>query len=171
MMFRRSVLLFAVLCTVVVLLVPSTASAAGPYCGITWGSDAKYVNAPSPAKLVNIRAGQHDCYDRLAFDFTGDVQGYSVSYVDNVYYPTGGLVPLRGGAKLEVRVYGGSAGTYSPPDWYEVVDTAGYRTFRQVAFVDGHTEWTTAGLGVRARLPFRVLTLPDRIVVDVAHFW
>jgi hypothetical protein len=24
---------------------------------------------------------------------------------------------------------------------------------------------------VRARLPFRVITLADRILVDVAHFW
>jgi hypothetical protein len=51
-----------------------------------------------------------------------------------------------------------------------------YRTFRQVAFAGSFEGQTTIGLGVRARLPFRVLTLTgpgtsSRIVVDVAHSW
>jgi hypothetical protein len=47
----------------------------------------------------------------------------------------------------------------------------GYQTFRQVAWAGTHHGTTSIGLGVRARLPFRVFTLPDRIVVDVAHRW
>ena len=48
---------------------------------------------------------------------------------------------------------------------------SGYRTFRQVAWADSRRHYTYFGLGVRARLPFRVFTLPGRLVIDVAHRW
>jgi hypothetical protein len=52
----------------------------------------------------------------------------------------------------------------------------GFRTFRQVAFLGTFEGYTTIGLGVRARLPFRVFVLPgpgsgSRVVIDVAHRW
>ncbi|MET9634609.1 hypothetical protein ABZX92_44900, partial [Lentzea sp. NPDC006480] len=60
---------------------------------------------------------------------------------------------------------------YQPANPAEVVDVTGYRTFRQVAWAGSWEGTTDLGLGTRARLPFRVFTLPDRIVVDVAHQW
>ena len=50
------------------------------------------------------------------------------------------------------------------------------RAFRQVAWAGSFEGYSSLGLGVRARLPFRVFALdgPDagsRLVVDVAHFW
>jgi hypothetical protein len=52
----------------------------------------------------------------------------------------------------------------------------GYDTFRQVAYTGSFEGQTTLGLGVRARLPFRVTTVAGpgtntRLVVDVAHHW
>jgi hypothetical protein len=52
----------------------------------------------------------------------------------------------------------------------------GYRTFRQVAFLGTFEGYTTIGLGVRARLPFRVQVLAgpgagSRLVIDVGHRW
>jgi hypothetical protein len=61
--------------------------------------------------------------------------------------------------------------TYRYANARELVNVAGYRTFRQVAWAGSFEGYTTAGLGVRARLPFRVFTLPGRLVVDVAHRW
>ena len=56
------------------------------------------------------------------------------------------------------------------PTVFDVDNSAiGYQTFRQVAWAGSFEGATTVGLGVRARLPFRVHTLPDRIVIDVAH--
>ncbi|WP_148256694.1 AMIN-like domain-containing (lipo)protein [Kribbella flavida] len=58
----------------------------------------------------------------------------------------------------------------------ELSNVSGYRTFRQVAWAGSFEAQTTSGLGVRARLPFSVLTLDGsgttgRAVVDVAHRW
>src|SRR5262249_2306037 len=59
---------------------------------------------------------------------------------------------------------------------HELVNVTGWRTFRQVADGGSFEGYTTIGLGVRARLPFRVFTLPgpgahSRLVIDVAHHW
>ncbi len=88
---------------------------------------------------------------------------------------------LRGGAKLRLIIkapaYDDNGGlTYAPANGDELVDVAGYRTFRQVSWAGTHEGQTTIGLGVRARLPMRVLVLNDpdggrRVVVDVAHRW
>jgi hypothetical protein len=56
------------------------------------------------------------------------------------------------------------------------VNVTGYSTFRQVAWAGTFEGQTTVGLGVRARLPFRVFTLAgpgsgSRLVIDVAHRW
>jgi hypothetical protein len=57
----------------------------------------------------------------------------------------------------------------------ELLNVNGYRTFRQVAWVESPEGLTAVGLGVR-RLPFRVFALAGpgtgpRIVVDVTHSW
>jgi hypothetical protein len=90
-------------------------------------------------------------------------------------------VPLRGGAFLQVKVnapsydaYGNS--THNPANSKELSNVAGYQTFRQVASAGSFEGYSSFGLGVRARLPFRVFTLDgpgggSRMVVDVAHFW
>ncbi len=159
------------------VLAPSTAQAA-PYCGITWGSLPKEASPGSTALLTDVRVGQHGCYDRLVLDMTGDVQGYSVRYVDQVVFDgSGALVPLRGGAKLEVIARAGAIPTDSffLPNG-ELDDVSQYRTFRHVAWTGSFEGQTTVGLGVRARLPFRVFILDgpgsgSRLVIDVAHRW
>ena len=52
----------------------------------------------------------------------------------------------------------------------------GYSTFRQVVSAGTFEGYSSFGLGVRARLPFRVFVLDgpgtsSRLVVDVAHRW
>jgi hypothetical protein len=170
-----------------VLAAPMSASGTTPSCGITWGSLAKQGSATNPASsqqqsLVNVRAGQHPCFDRLVLDVA---KGGSarVQYVTNVLTQgKGDVVPLRGGAKLEivalVPTYNTNTGqpTFQPANGKELVNTCGFRTFRQVGYGGSFEGYTSIGLGVRARLPFRVfgLTGPgdrSRIVIDVAHRW
>ncbi len=57
-----------------------------------------------------------------------------------------------------------------------MVNVSGFRTFRQACWGGTFEATTTVGLGVRARLPFRVFTIEGskdttRLVVDVAHTW
>ncbi|MCM3661403.1 hypothetical protein M3148_10455 [Georgenia satyanarayanai] len=167
------------------LVIPMGASAqAAPYCGISWGSLAK---AQSPGSsltsITGVRAGEHSCYDRMVIDVHGDVRGYSVRYVDQVYAEgSGARVPLRGGAKLEVVAHAPTydpvtgRSTYTPSNRKELRNVSGYSTFRQIASGGSFEGQTTIGLGVRARLPFRVFVLDgpgsgSRLVIDVAHRW
>jgi hypothetical protein len=142
------------------------------YCGITWGSLAKHSGQGpgiSPAPLTAVSAGQHPCFDRLVFQLNGPVAGYNLHYGPVLTEGQGLPLALRGGASLDIVLY-------APANPSNVVNVSGFRTFRQVADGGSFEGYTTIGLGVRARLPFRVFTLPgpghqSRIVVDVAHQW
>ncbi len=160
-----------------------SASAVQAYCGLTWGSLAKG-SVPvglSAATLDGVRSGRHQCFDRLVIDLNGHPGGHAVRYVSTVRAPgSGEAVSVRGGARLEVIIgnpaYDASGrSTLVVRNRAEVVNVAGYSTFRQVALAGSFEGQTTFALGVRARLPFRVFTLgsgaDSRLVVDVAHFW
>jgi len=160
----------------------STASTAAS-CPRGWGSLPEANSRMSQAPVTTVRTGRHACFDRLVVELAGrPAAGYDVRYVKNVYTDGAGfLVPLRGGAKLQIVVRApsySSAGTttYQPKNPKELTNVAGYSTFRQVASAGSFEGQTTIGLGVRARLPFRVFTLAGpgsdtRLVIDVAHHW
>lgn len=176
-MLRKVAALLAAV-TAFAVVAPVTAVAAPAACApVAWGSLPKTANQTTTALLTNIRAGQQECYDRLVFDFSGTNDGYTVQYVPEVTHEgSGAPVPLRGGAKLQITVnspaYDGNGNpTYTYANASELVDVTGYQTFRQVAWAGSFEGQTTVGLGVRALLPFRVFTLPGRVVVDVAHTW
>ncbi|MBG0857428.1 hypothetical protein I2W78_37690 [Streptomyces spinoverrucosus] len=159
------------------------ATAPATACPTGWGSTAKTRTVSTTEPVTNIRTGRQACYDRMVVDIPGagtSGLGYSVRYVDQLHQDgSGHPIPVSGGAILEVRVtapaydpetgeptYPGRAGRPLPG-----VDLTGYRTFRDARFAASFEGETQVGLGVRARLPFRVLVLTDRIVVDVAHNW
>jgi hypothetical protein len=163
-------------------LAPGPASATTSYCGLVWGSMAKADPTMNSAPVTNVRTGQHYCFDRMVVDLSGGPTGYNVRYVPEVTADASGApVPLRGGAFLQVTVRapsydGNGSATYSPANQAELTNVSGYQTFRQLAWAGSFEGTTNIGLGVRARLPFRVFTLDGpgsgtRMVVDVAHFW
>lgn len=147
-------------------------------CPTGWGSLTKTNSASTSGEsITDVRIGTHDCYDRLVIDVPGAAAnqlGYTVRYVNQLIGdPSGEPIPVHGGAILEVVVhapaYDPDTGTptYPGPD----PDPAGYPTFRDVVYAGSFEGQTQFGLGVRARLPFRVLQLDGRLVVDVAHSW
>jgi hypothetical protein len=168
-----------------VAAVTSAPTASASVCETQWGSLVKKRAPYTSTQITNIRSGRHHCFDRLVVAINGNGKGrpgFQVKYVEKV--TTGGSganVSLRGGAKLRVIVkapaYDDSGRlTYKPANWQELVDVAGYRTFRQAAWAGSYEGQTTIGLGVRAKLPMRVFVLNDpdgrhRVVVDVAHRW
>jgi hypothetical protein len=148
--------MISLLVGVLAAVVAPPANAQGPYCGIRWGSLPKDVGTASTAHLVNVRAGRHACFDRLVLDFDGNITGYLVHYVNRVRADgSGDPVTLRGGARLRVvpmaAAHDGSGqATYRPANRSELVNVAGWRTFRQVAWAGSFEGQTTVGLGVRA---------------------
>ncbi len=183
----------------------SSADAAAPACITHWGSLDKPAQpftsgppsssgtpsaSPTPstaaqvAAITNVRTGRHACFDRLVVDIGAHGgAGYSVRYLDAVLNQgQGAPIALRGGARLEIVLMAPDydintgAPTYHFGNARELRSVTGFSTFRQVAYGGSFEGYTTIGLGVRARLPMRVLVLDgpgggSRVVIDVAHHW
>ncbi|MFI1470128.1 hypothetical protein [Streptomyces wuyuanensis] len=164
--------------------VPHRGGAAAPAddCSTAWGSGVKTDANANTEPLKDIRVGQHTCFDRMVFDVTGAKSplGYHVGYVDAFHQDgSGDRIPVGGGAILQIFV---SAPSYDPATMRQVyagragkplpgVDLTGFRTFRDTKFGASFEGQTQIGLGVRARLPFRVLQYDGKLIVDVAHKW
>ena len=157
-------------------------AAAGPAsasttCSTRWGSLPEADPGMGEGDLRGVRSGRHACYDRLVLDVAGEVGGWQARYAPVFQEGSGHPVPLRGAGDLEIIV--GVEVDHQQPFAYpgqEIRDVTGYRTFRQVSFAGSFEGQSTLGLGVRARLPFRVFVLDgpgtgSRVVVDVAHTW
>lgn len=173
--------------TLGVAAVPAQATAAtgaqATACPTGWGSLAETRSAATSEPVTNIRTGRHACFDRMVVDVPGADSaelGYSVRYVSRLYQDgSGRQITVGGGAVIEVRV---AAPAYDPATGKPTypakagqrltgVNLTGYRTFRDARFVGSFEGDTQIGLGVRARLPFRVWVAAGRVVVDVAHNW
>lgn len=151
-------------------------------CTTNWGSLDKTATEANARPLKNITTSRHTCYDRMVFDIggaTGKV-GYHVGYVDAFHQDgSGEQIPVQGGAILQVYVsapsydpatgkqtYAGTAGKPLPG-----VNISGYQTFKDTRFGASFEGQTQIGLGVRAKLPFRVQQSGSQLIVDVAHTW
>lgn len=157
-----------------------TASASA--CSTAWGSGVKSAAEAGAVPLRNVTVSRGACFDRMVFDVTGasGKVGHHVGYVEAFRQDgSGDPIPVRGGAVLQIFLsapsydpltlrptYAGRAGKPLPG-----VEVAGYRTFRDARFGASFEGQTQVGLGVRARLPFRVLQSGDKLIVDVAHTW
>ncbi len=174
--------------TLFLAAVPAASSTTAPYCGITWGSLPKSAFDWTGAHITGARVGKHDCFDRLVIDLNGmPAAGYYVDYVVEVRAGgSGDPVPVTGGAKLRIHVFApGYDGNYQPTvPWAfgahivspSQFSASGFQTFRDLVWAGSFEGESTFGLGVRARLPFRVFKLDgpgasSRLVLDVAHHW
>jgi hypothetical protein len=188
-MTRSPLRLLAVLVTAALgalLVAPSATAAAAPACASTWGSLAKSgTHDAQTDTLRNVRAGEHACFDRLVIDLARapGFTAYSVRYGTAHEQGRGDALSLRG-TDMEIVLASpaydsNGQPTFRPASLTDVVDVSGFRTFRQVAWGGSFEGQTTIGLGVRARLPFRVTVLDGspghptgaRVLIDVAHAW
>jgi len=90
------------------------------------------------------------------------------------------VVSVEGGAILRVVVlapaYDDNGVATLDPRVVDAMSVGRYQTLSDIAWVGSFEGQTTLGIGVRARLPFRVFTLAgpgsgSRLVIDVAHRW
>lgn len=165
---------------------PDSAGSRVPVCAeiATWGTSLKESVSYTGAELYGVRSGRHECYDRVVFDVNGsDPVGYHVRYVESVHADgSGEPVPVAGDAALEVIVHApdfasASSGHQPWRDPWKVgetlLDPSGWKALEAVKFAGSFEGQTTFAVGVDARVPFRVQTLPDdavtHVVLDIAH--
>lgn len=115
-------------------------------------------------------------------DLNGPVKGYTVGYVPNVIQDGSGMtIPVQGNARLQVSVNAPSdtrngSITYNPPTQAGPSKRCRLPDLPASVHAGSFEGYTSIGLGVRARLPFRVLTMEgpgsgSRLIVDVARYW
>ncbi len=178
----RALRVFAAMLVVVAVIgTGSTASATNRCPRVFWGSlpkESSHVGLDT--HLVDVRVGRHACFDRLVVDLDGPTTGYRIRYVEELSQDgSGHPVPVSGGAIIAITVSAPAHEDGQPTiddAAVDATDVGRFRTFRDVAWAGSFEGLTTLGLGVRARLPFRVFPLDgpgkgSRLVVDVAHSW
>ena len=125
--------------------------------------------------LTAVRTGEHSGYDRVVFQFSGTLPGYTAGRVRAVYSdPKGTPVPLAGQSYLRVVFHGTSAvcpkplhQTYTGP----TVLTPYYPELLTVSAAGDFEGVLSFGIGLAARGSYHVFTLtsPDRLMIDVSH--
>lgn len=170
---------------------PDTSATLPTACAETgeWSTEDKQAAPMSTDALYLVRAGRHDCYDRVVLDINGSADvGYLVSYVPTVTTDGAGEpIPVEGEAALQVIVrapaQGFDSGGHQPGRilaeigdyFYTPSQLAGWSSLRAVRFAGTFEGQSTLALGVSERLPFRAFTQPDesnqhqRLVIDIAH--
>lgn len=128
--------------------------------------------SPVPPLLVDIRAAQHDGFDRVVFEFVGGMPDiHTVRAVDQVTAPwTGDPVEVTGNAFLEV--------TFADAVGHEAIDQAAYGPRRRTYALPNVMEVVNSfdaetvlgfGIGLAVDRPFTVSVLdaPDRLIIDI----
>ena len=143
-----------------------------------WATKDTQADPVSTDALQQVRAGKHDCYDRVVLDIGGPADvGYLVGYVPVVSADgSGAPVPVDGDAALQVIVRAPAEDTRKNGDYFYTADQlAGWDSLRAVRFAGSFEGQSTLAVGVREKLPFRVFTQLEektknqRLVIDIAH--
>jgi len=151
--------------------------------GSLTGADTKPKEQPATgggtavSHLTAVRLARQDGFDRVVFEFDGNVPGYRVAYVDGpiVEDPSGRTVTVAGTGHLQVRFERASAaaldqpagGTTYPGPNRVTGDAAKVKEAVSVGDFEAVMTWV---IGVDGKLPNKVSTLtsPSRVIVDIA---
>jgi LPXTG-motif cell wall-anchored protein len=140
-----------------------------------FSTESRVVEHPpvGSATLTGLRVGRHASFDRVVFQLDGPIPSYySVRYLPVVYLDgSGDPLQLRGGAFLEVVVRAPTHDQEGRPVLTPTRLRPDFPALREVKVPGSFEGQTTAGIGVSAKVGFRVLELadPTRIVIDLAH--
>lgn len=125
--------------------------------------------------LTAVRTGEYSSYDRVVFQFSGTLPGYTVERVQAVSSdPRGTPIPLAGQSYLRVVFHGTSAvcpkplhQTYTGP----TVLTPYYPELLTVSAAGDFEGVLSFGIGLAARGGYHASTLtsPSQLVIDVSH--
>ena len=123
--------------------------------------------------LTDVRAGRHKNFDRVVFEFSGPLPGYTIEYVPEVVQDgSGDPLPLKGRAFISAVFTPcdahDNAGDSTVPNSVSVKDFAMLRDIKIAGDFEGVVSW---GVGVAEADGGQVdeLSGPNRVVVDLAH--
>lgn len=161
----------------------STTQAGSEPCTFSGATPAAEGGVNSPTRLLtDVRAGNHDCYERVTFEFkpmTGDAAGpvhWKVGYETGPITEDGSGRPVavKGPAHLVVHFSAQSADltkadappTYTGPTSLEAAGATRIQQIRKTGDFEGYLTWV---IGLDKQRPFKVTTQDDpaRVVVDV----
>ncbi len=162
----RALLLALALC----LLGAGTAYADGTdtvVCPVGFSSLPKTVSqGMSQADILRVRAGGHPCFDRVVVDVNGPIGGVNAAYVDEILGNASGLpIPLAGKAFILLVVR--NPAEHPVP----IAPVLSLPTLRGLVNAGSFEGVTLFGIGAKSRLPFRLFTVGNSIILDVAHHW
>lgn len=129
---------------------------------------------PASVILREVRSGGRDEFDRVVFEFVGDLPpGFRVEYIDKLTRKCGSNeMKASGGTWLLVRMTPAQAHNESGRSSVGQVgfdeELAVVRRLQQVCDADGQVEWL---IEVSERKPYRAEILPEptRLVIDIKH--
>jgi len=128
--------------------------------------------AQSSPTLADVRAAGHPGFDRVVFEFQGDVPEHTVRYVDQLVEDgTGEPVSVAGTADLQVVFHGANAhGEDGTPSGGPRRSSPGLTAVKEVAQIGDFEAVVSYGIGLDRRRPLTVSTLsgPSRLVIDVS---
>lgn len=127
-----------------------------------------------PVVLSGVRAGRHQGYDRVVFEFEGDqFPSTEVEYVDEPvrHCGSGQVAELAGDGWLELRFQHAVAHRMGKPTVSDREQHPKLPVARELELTcdfEGHVTWV---IGVQAPNRYRLLELPSppRVVVDILH--
>jgi hypothetical protein len=124
--------------------------------------------------LVDVRAGAHDGFDRIVFEFEDALPGYTVEYITGPATQCGsGMdVEVEGGALLSVRISPANAHNEAGEVTVPLLElTPGYSSILEAESTCDFEAVVIWAVGLTEEVDFVVTELsdPPRLVVDVAH--
>ena len=155
----------------------STAPPQSPPPTVASPSDVAGPSTGGSGKLVAVRLGTREGYDRLVIEFLDGVPAYKVGYRPLPAHAdgSGAEIPLPGADALVQVVFTGATGdgwtdgvqTYFGPSTV-TGDTAVITEAKAAGDFEGVLTWA---VGLRSQVPFRVSVLdgPPRLVIDFQH--
>jgi hypothetical protein len=152
-----------------------TSDASGEDFEGTAGIVEKKKTTITPVLLRDVRAASHEKFDRVVFEFNGDVlPGYHVEYVDRPVRKCGSgkVVPLAGDAWLLVTVSPSNAhtdeGEATVKDRERQLNLEVIKELKIICDFEAEVSWV---MSLSHPNRYRVLELsnPARLVVDVKH--
>jgi hypothetical protein len=157
---------------------PTDGPTVGPSTGPSWSSGPVMVTHNNPAPpvplLVGIRTAAHPDggFDRIVFDFSGPLPGYTIRYVDEVRADPSDLPISMPGRRylLVVFTVAQAHSDAGEPSVSPKSATFDYPMLRGFVIVGDFEGYVSVALGLDDVVGYRVgeLAAPNRIYIDVA---